>query len=178
MMKAKFFLIYILLFLNIGVIDAQITNPIYLSMGLGISIPVIEPDFSKVYTPGPALTIAVSLKMNENIIAKAEFGYNHFYLKENTNISGLDIESYNINLNIGKFNIKGLTPYGIVGMGAYTLSDFSSSQTNIGFNFGFGLSGSYKNKITPYGEIQLNYNLTSGFAKGFIPVRAGIIFSL
>ena len=150
----------------------------YISLGLGVTVPAIEEEFSEVYTPGPSVTVALSMKMNENIFAKAEFGYNHFYLKENINVTGLDVISYNVNLNISVFNFKGLTPYGIVGMGAYTLSDFSSSQTNIGFNLGLGLSGSHKKKVIPYGEIQMDYNLTSGVPKGYVPVRAGIIFTL
>jgi len=174
----KYLFLYCFIFLNINILNAQDFPTSYISLGAGITVPAIEEDFSEVYTPGPSLTVALSLKMSNNIIAKAEFGYSHFYLKENTNITGLDILSYNINLNISKFNIKGFTPYGIIGIGAYTLSDFSSSQTNIGFNFGIGISGSYKKKVIPYGEVRMDYNLTSGFVKGYVPFRIGIIFTL
>lgn len=160
------------------ILYSQIAFPSYIYTDAGFTMPALDNDFTKTYLTGPTLSGGIGFILSKNIIAKAEIGYNHFYLKNNTVVSGLTIISYLINLNFGNFNSKGITPFGIAGIGAYTLNDFSSSQTNIGFDFGVGISGSYKNNLIPFGDIQLSYNMNSGLAKGYIPVRIGIIYRL
>lgn len=171
-------LILIFFFTSESLIFSQTTLPVYIFAGAGVSMPVTESHFYNSYSVAPSLTGGLGFKMSDNILAKVELGYNHFYLKDNSSLSGLTIISYLINLNIGNFKSKHLTPYAIAGMGAFTLSDFLSTQTNIGFNLGAGISGSYQKSFIPYAEIQFNYNMSSGIAKGYLPVRIGLIFSL
>lgn len=176
MLKYQF--IFIIVFISTGLTYSQTNISSYIFINAGVSIPAIEQDYSKTYTLGPSLTGGLGFKLNDKLIAKIGVGYNHFYLKENVYVSGLSIISYDLSLNFGNYKDDNLTPYVIAGLSAYTLSDFGSNQTNLGINFGFGISGAYNKNIIPFGEIQLNYNFNSGIAKGYFPIRAGAIFKL
>jgi hypothetical protein len=159
-------------------LKAQNSIPLYISLSGGVSLPLIESDFSDGYNIAPTVSVGLEIKLNNYLIAKANYGYNYFSAKGTQSSQGLSIFSYELCMNIGNFNSKNITPYGILGIGGYTLSIRSISNTNLGFNLGCGLAGSFQNKINPYGEILLNYNFNSGTAKGFLPVRFGVILKL
>lgn len=175
-MKKIFFVL--LLFILVFSIKAQDSIPLYISLNAGISAPLIESDFSKDYNIAPAISVGFGLKLNNYLIIKANIGYNYFSAKGTQSSQGLSVFSYELCMNIGKFNSKNITPYGILGIGGYSLSITGISKTNLGFNLGFGITGSFKNIINPYGEVLLNYNFNSGTAKGFLPVRLGVVLKI
>lgn len=193
-MRMKTIIFFILVFIN--VVNAQTSNSGYVIWGGGgLAIPINEKQLTDSFKTAFNLNFSVGYVFNERLQLRADYQYNRFKNKSNSNIifpeigiiGKLTVNSYKLDFLMGSFRKCGcIQHYGLVGIGLYSVNItkkinndvVSDSEVYLGFGGGFGFSFRIIGTIRLFMEGQYNYIFNDGTAKGYIPVKAGLLYQL
>ncbi len=145
-------------------------------VGLGVSIPVIEGDFSDDFSSGLNVNGGAGYRLSDDKTLRFGLQYNKFSGKRNA--PDLTITSIRGDLVFGNMFAGATNFYGYGGIGVYFLDIAGFSETNFGFSAGAGATFRLTSTGSTFAFVEgsLDYNANDGSAKGFIPFKAGIIF--
>lgn len=185
-MKIKSAVIIILLMVSV-----TFSQRLYLSVGSGLSVPMAESEFTDAYNLGFNVHGSATFPLSGStpLSARADIQYNHFPFDEsNPNLGGsFTATTIKADLIIGQFYTSGVSPYGVVGAGLYLISakvtqnnvTVSSSETDFGLGLGGGVSFGVSSTANIYVETQYNFIFNNnGKAKGYLPLKVGVMFAL
>lgn len=143
-------------------------------VGAGLSLPVIEKDFSDDFSAGLNVHGGAGYRLSENQTLRFGVQYNSFSGPSNLNLS---ITSLRGDLLFGSLTGSSTNIYGYGGIGIYFLDIGGFDETNFGFAGGVGFTFSISSSGSTYGYVEagLDYNANDGSAKGFIPLKAGVL---
>jgi|GEM_PF-2823962 len=143
-------------------------------VGAGISAPIIENDFSDDFSVGLNVHGGAGYRLSETQTLRFGIQYNNF---PGPGSSSLAITSIRGDLMFGRITGASTNIYGYGGMGVYLLDIAGFSETNFGFAGGIGLTFNISSTGSTLGYVEtgLDYNVNDGSAKGFIPIKAGIL---
>ena len=148
-------------------------------IGGGLSVPAVESDFGEFYNPGFNVTGGAGYRISPSQTIRFGVQYNNFPDDISIVDAALSITSLRGDFMLGRLMGGGpLNFYGFGGVGVSFLSAGSASETNLGFGVGAGMTF----MVSPGGitlgfiEASLDYNTNDGYAKGYVPIKAGLIF--
>lgn len=143
-------------------------------LGAGISAPIIENDFSDDFSVGLNVHGGAGYRLSETQTLRFGVQYNNF---SGPGSSSLSITSIRGDLMFGRLTGGSTNVYGYGGIGVYLLDIVGLSETNFGFAGGIGLTFNISSSGSTLGYVEagLDYNANDGSAKGFIPIKAGIL---
>jgi opacity protein-like surface antigen len=183
-MKLKQLAVIILLFSS----PILYSQNFMISVGAGLSVPMSESSFTDAYNLGFNVHGSMTFPLSNNISARGDLQYNNFPWDENSpNIGGsFKVTTIKADIIVGGQTPSNLSPYGLVGAGLYLLSSsvtqnnvtISSSTTEFGMGLGGGVNFGVSSKASIYVEAQYNFIFSDGGAKGYLPVKAGVMFRL
>jgi hypothetical protein len=184
-MKIKYAVI-MLLFL----VSASFSQRLFISVGTGISVPVSESAFTDAYNLGFNVHGSVTFPTSNSMLSvRGDIQYNNFPFDESSPYIGgsFKVTTIKADLILGTFNTRGVAPYGVVGAGVYLLSasqtqnnvTVSVSETDFGLGIGGGISFGVSTTSNVYIETQYNIIFNDdGAAKGYLPLKVGVMFAL
>ena len=143
-------------------------------VGAGLSLPVIEKDFSDDFSAGLNVHGGAGYRLSENQTLRFGIQYNSF---PGPGSLDLTITSLRGDLMFGSLTGSPTNIYGYGGIGVYFLDIGGFDETNFGFAGGVGLTFSISSSGSTYGYVEtgLDYNVNDGSAKGFIPLKVGVL---
>ena len=144
-------------------------------VGLGVSVPVIDGDFSDDFSSGINVNGGAGYRLSDDKTLRFGLQYNKFNGKRSN--PDLTITSLRGDLVFGNMFAGSTNFYGYGGIGVYFLDIAGFSETNFGFSGGAGATFRLSSSGSTFAfvEASLDYNANDGSAKGFIPLKAGII---
>lgn len=158
------------------------------SIGTGLSVPMSNSNFTDAYNLGFNIHGSMTFPLSPNISVRGDLQYNNFPLDESSANFGGSFKATTIKADIIIGGLQGgrITPYGVIGAGAYLLSSsvtqnnvsVSRSDTEFGMGLGGGVNFSLTGKTALYLETQYNFIFSDNSAKGYLPVKAGLLFRL
>lgn len=184
-MKIKLAIIMILFLAS-----AAYSQRLYLSIGTGLSVPMAESQFTDAYKLGFNVHASATFPLSSELLsARADMQYNNFPFDEsNPNLGGsFKVTTIKADVIIGRFNTAGVSPYAVVGAGLYLISanitsnnvTTSRSETDFGLGLGGGVSFGVSSNANIYVETQYNFIFNNdGAAKGYLPLKVGVMFAL
>lgn len=143
-------------------------------VGAGLSLPVIEKDFSDDFSAGLNVHGGAGYRLSENQTLRFGIQYNSFSGPASLDLT---ITSLRGDLLFGSLTGSPTNIYGYGGIGVYFLDIGGFDETNFGFAGGVGFTFSISSSGSTYGYVEagLDYNANEGSAKGFIPLKAGVL---
>jgi opacity protein-like surface antigen len=182
-MKIKSAVIMVFLF-----ISASFSQNIFVSVGSGLSVPMAESGFTDAYNLGFNAHGSLTFPLSNNVSVRGDIQYNNFPYDESSPNFGGNFTATTIkgDLIVGKFDSREVSPYGLAGAGLYIISasitqnnvSISSSETDFGIGIGGGVNFGVSPKASIYIETQYNFIFNDGTAKGYLPIKAGVMFRL
>jgi len=149
------------------------------SLGAGISLPVIEDSFTD-FSLGPNFAASVGHLFSSSFGLELHSQYNSFEGGD------FNISSLLVQMRLGNFSkTSKVNPYATVGLGLYVLAasyksgglTISVSESNFGLRVGGGANFKVGKRVGIFGELSLDYNLNDGTAKGYVPIKLGVMFT-
>lgn len=158
--------------------EAELTQPyktFVAFVGLGVSVPVIEGDFSDDFSSGLNVHGGAGYRLSDDKTLRFGLQYNKFNGKRSN--PDLTITSLRGDLVFGNMFAGSTNFYGYGGIGVYFLDIAGFSETNFGFSAGAGATFRLTSTGSTFAFVEgsLDYNANDGSAKGFIPLKAGIV---